>query len=138
MSFSPIITIYLTALPYCFLIGYDYFLFEVSPLMREIFLLYTINIFHFICGSQWALSSQTLGSSSKIFPLIFVIAGTVPMIIMGHGEVVSSSLLLSVLYVLQLGYDLSSEISYCSKTSYKVARAISTALVLYSLAVIIV
>lgn len=138
MTFSQITTIYLTVLPYIILAIYHYFGFEITTFLREVALLYTINIFNFICGSQWALSAQTLSSNTKIAPLFFVIAGTISMLIISHGEFISAALLLSGLYILQLGYDLSSEISYCSQRSYKTARIISTAVILYALGFLIV
>lgn len=138
MTLSQITTIYLTALPYITLAAYQYLGFEITIFLREVALLYTINIFNFICGSQWSLSGQTLSSSTKIAPLLFVIAGTISMLIISHGEFISAALLLSILYILQLGYDLSSEIAYCSQRSYKIARIISTAVVLYALGFLIV
>lgn len=138
MTFSQITTIYLTTLPYIILSLYEFFGCEISAFSREIALLYTINIFHFICGSQWTLSNQTLSSSTKIAPLFFVIAGTISMAIISHGEFISAALLLSILYILQLSYDLSSEIAYCSQRSYKIARIISTAVTLYALGFLIV
>lgn len=137
MSLSQISTIYVSVLPFVGLMIAQAFGIYPSLFIQELFFLYALNIYHFISGSQWALSSQTLSTRSKLIPVCFVIAGIIPQVIILHGEFISSAFLLSALYLLQLGYDLSSEIAYCSKRSYKIARVLSTVAIVYSLSYVI-
>lgn len=137
MSLSQISTIYISIIPYFAATLYHACGFDISLIGRELLFLYTVNVFHFICGSQWALSAQTLSSKSKIIPIVLVVAGILPQLVILHGEFISASFLLGILYILQLSYDLSSEIAYCSQRSYKVARIISTCVICYSLGYLI-
>jgi hypothetical protein len=138
MSFSQNAILYFTIIPHIILIGYKYCDYDINLLTKEIIFLYSVNLFHFFCGAQWVFSEQTLSSKSKIIPLILVVLGTFPMIITLHSKLLSAALLLSILYILQLIYDLSSEISYCSQKNYKIGRVLSTLVILYTLGYLII